>query len=166
MYIFLDESKTLHKNWWKFILAGIVTSLKPWTIDRIYYDFLRYKNIREVWGEVKSFDKKYRNKIDWFYDYIKWSVYWKQIQFIGIYSKNYTESWENYYHSLKELIYHTVKYTYIDKKNFNSISIIADNIKLNYSDSKIKNLLNQEKTSSRNINDILLFFKIQRNIDE
>jgi len=42
MYIFLDESKALHKKRGKFILAGLVTSLKPSTIDKIYYGFLKH----------------------------------------------------------------------------------------------------------------------------
>ena len=42
MYIFLDESKALHKKGWKFILAWIITCLKPWTIDKIYSEFLAF----------------------------------------------------------------------------------------------------------------------------
>ena len=148
MYIFLDESKALHKNWWKFILAWLVTNLKPSTIDKIYYDFLKHSWIKEVWWELKSFNKKYRNRIDWFYNYIKISKYFDQIQFIGIFAKNYKESWENYYKSLESLIEHTIKYSYLMKSNNDLINIIADNIKINYSKEKIKLLLNENKKIS------------------
>ncbi len=146
MYIFLDESKALHKKWWKFILAGLVTSLKPGTIEKIYNDFLKHTGIKEYWGEIKSFDRKYRNKIEYFYNFIKYSKYSEQIQFIGVYAKNYKENWKNYFECLKILIYHTIKYSKILNKKFNSINIIADNIKLDYKKEKIKKLLNEEKS--------------------
>ncbi len=148
MYIFLDESKALHKNWWKFILAWLVTSLKPSTIDKIYSSFLEHSGIKEVWGELKSFNKKYRDRIDWFYNYLKISKYFNQIQFIWIYARNYKESWKNYYRSLEILLEHTIKYSYLVKSNTDSINIIADNIKINYSKKKIKNLLNSNKKIS------------------
>jgi len=143
MYIFLDESKALHKNWWKFILAWLVTSLKPSTIDKIYYDFLEHSGIKEFWGEIKSHDRFYREKIDDFYMYIKSWKFANQIEFIWIYARNYKETWKNYYTSLKYLIEHTIKFNIINS-NFEKINIIADNIKLNYKKEKIKSLLNNE----------------------
>ncbi len=146
MYIFLDESKALHKEWWKFILAGLVTSLKPWTIDKIYCDFLNHTWIKEKGWEIKSYDRNYRDKIEYFYNFIKYSKYSKQIQFIWIFAKNYKESWKNYFESLKILIYHTLKYSNILNKKFETINIIADNIKLDYKKEKIKKLLNEKKS--------------------
>ena len=145
MYIFLDESKALHKKWWKFILAGLITDLNHSTIDNIYKNFLEYIWVKEKWGEIKSFDKKYRWKIDNFYKYIKSSKYNKNIQFIWVFVQNYNESWDNYYSSLVELIYHTQKYSHILKNNFEFINIIADNLKLDYKEEYIKKLLNSDE---------------------
>ena len=148
MYIFLDESKALHKNWWKFILAGLITTLNHSTIDNLYREFLKYIWIKEIWWEIKSFDKKYRWKVDWFFNYIKWSRYSNEIQFIWIYAKNYKENWRNYYKSLVELIFHTNKYSYLLKNNYKSLNIIADNLKLDYKEEKITQLLNEDKKIS------------------
>ncbi len=131
MYIFLDESKCLSKNWWKFILSGLVTSLKPWTINNLYKKFLEENWIKEIWWEVKSFDKKYRHKIEKFYCFLKESKFWKNIEFIWIYAKNYFENWENYFSCLEILLLQTIKYNKIDN-NPDKINIIADNLKLNY----------------------------------
>ena len=143
MYIFLDESKALHKKWWKFILAGLVTNLKPSTIDKIYYDFLEHSWIKEFWGEIKSCDRFYRERIDDFYMYIKSWKFSEQIEFVWIYVRNYKETGENYYTALKFLVEHTIKFNIINS-NFEKINIIADNIKLNYKKDKIKSLLNNE----------------------
>ena len=148
MYIFLDESKSLNKKWWKFILSWIITSLKPWTIDKIYNEFLNYSWITESWGEIKSCDRKYQVKIQRFHYYIKHSKYSEQIQFIWVFSKNYKENWENYYKSLKILLTHTLRFSKIINKNFNTYNIIADNIKLNYKEEKIKSLLNNDSNLS------------------
>ena len=107
---------------------------------------MKHAWIKEVWWELKSFNKKYRWKIDWFYNYLRTSKYFKQIQFIWIYTKNYKESWKNYYKSLEILLEHTYKYSYLTKNNTNLINIIADNIKIDYSKEKIKTLLNENKT--------------------
>ena len=143
MYIFLDESKALHKNWWKFILAWLVTNLKPSTIDKIYKDFLEHTWIKEKWGEIKSSDWNYREKIDDFYMYIKSWRFSSQVEFVWIYVRNYKENWKNYYTSLKYLVEHTIKFNIINS-NFEKINIIADNLKLDYKKEKIKSLLNNE----------------------
>jgi len=47
------------------------------------------------------------------------------------------------------------------------IRIIADNIKLNYKQEKIKQLLNSEqKINNKKINDLNLFLRILKDIDE
>ena len=100
MYIFLDESKRLNKQWGKFILAWLVTNLKPSTIDKLYSDFLEHSWIQEKWWEIKSYDGNYRDRIDWFFSYLQTSKYCNCIQFIWIYVKNYQETWKNYYTAL------------------------------------------------------------------
>ena len=142
MYIFLDESKALHKNWWKFILAWLVTSLKPWTIDKLYSNFLIHSWIREKWGEIKSCDGLYKNKINDFYYFLKDSQYSNNIELIWIFAKNYFENWESYYWCLEQLTIHILKNIKIESK-IKKINIIADNLKLNYKQEDIKNLLNK-----------------------
>ena len=144
MYIFLDESKALHKKWWKFILAGLVTSLKPSTIDKIYSSFLEHTGIEEKWWEIKSCDWDYRDNIDDFYMYIKSWKFSKEVEFVWISVRNYKENWKNYYTALKFLVEHTIKFNIINS-NFEKIHIIADNLKLDYKKEKIKSLLNNEE---------------------
>ena len=142
MYIFLDESKKLHKKWWKFILSWLVTNLKPWTIDRIYNEFLKENWIKEVWWEVKSFDKKFRKKIDNFFYFIKNSKYSNNIEFVWIFAKNYFENGENYFSCLEYLVKHTIEFNKVIKK-IEKINIFADNLKLNFDQDDIRNLLNK-----------------------
>ena len=130
MYIFLDESKLLTKKWWKFILGWLVTSLKPWTIDKLYKGFLEHTWIKEKWWEIKSYDKKYRDKIENFYLHIKDSRYSKEIEFVWIYAKEYFDSGEDYYYCLVQLILHTIKYNKIIKR-YDKINIICPYYHLN-----------------------------------
>ena len=71
MYIFLDESKALHKNWWKFILSWL--------------DFSEEKIKDYLNNENKIFDKKSKwftfafenSKRYWwikFADFISWKL--------------------------------------------------------------------------------------------
>ena len=143
MYIFLDESKLLTKKWWKFILGWLITSLKPWTIDNLYKGFLEHTWIKEKGWEIKSYDWEYKKRIDDFYMYIKSWKYSEKIEFVWLFAKNYKENWESYYECLKILLIHTLKFNKINSK-FEKINIIADNIKLNYKQEKIKLLLNNE----------------------
>ena len=156
MYIFLDESKRLNKQWGKFILAWLVTNLRPSTIDKLYSDFLEHSWIKEKWWEIKSYDGNYRDRIDDFYLFLKESHYRNDIEFVWIYAKNYFETGENYYYCLNMLCHHILNYQNA-LKQITKVHIIADNIKLNYEQEDIKMLLNKSSKLKK--------FKIYKGFD-
>lgn len=148
MYIFLDESKQIIWDNWEFIFWWLVTTYKPSTIDKIYYDFLKDNWIKEKWWEIKSFDSNYRDDINSFYEYLVEKNHMKNIEFIWLYATWYKESWKNYYKSLVHSIKHTIINNEIVKDNFLKVTIIADNLKLDYKEEKIQELLNNDEVLS------------------
>ena len=148
MYIFLDESKQIIWDNWEFIFWWLVTTYKPSTIDKIYYEFLKENWIKEKWWEIKSFDSNYRDDINSFYEYLVEKNHMKNIEFIWLYATWYKESWKNYYKSLVHSIKHTIINNEIVKDNFLKVTIIADNLKLDYKEEKIQELLNNDEVFS------------------
>ena len=148
MYIFLDESKQIIWDNWEFIFWWLVTTYKPSTIDKIYYNFLKENWIKEKWWEIKSYDSKYRDKINSFYDYLVENKYMKNIEFIWLYATWYKENWKNYYKTLVHSITHTILKNEIVKNKFQNVKIIADKLKLDYKEEKIQELLNNESSLS------------------
>lgn len=159
MYLFIDESKQINHNNWKFIFWWLITNYKPSTLDKIYYQYLKDNWIKEKWWEIKSFDNKYRSKISSFYQYLKENNHLLNIEFVWLFATWYRENWKNYYNSLIELVYHTILYNNLFNNSFKDIKIIADNLKLDINEENIRNMLNNEEKilKVRNIGKIKKF---------
>lgn len=156
MRIYLDESKKIHL-WkkWQYIFWWLVTTYKPNTIDKIYLDFLDNIWFKNKWKELKSTDRFYKDKVNYFYKFLEDEWYMENIEFYWIYIEEYKENWENYIEMLTILLNFLIEKNKFQDENFNKIQIIADNLKLNKDQREIEISINL------NLDDLLKKYNIQ-----
>ncbi len=144
MIIFLDESKKINK-WkkWQYIFWWLITTYKPSTIDKIYWEFLEEIGVSLKWWELKSTDRNYKDKIYWFYSFLISKWYMKNIEFCWIYIDEYKENGNNYIEMLTILMSFIIKKNKFNNNWFSKIQIIADKLKLNKNENYIQKLLNK-----------------------
>lgn len=143
MHIFIDETKKLAE--WKIIFWWFLTTHKSSSIDKFYQEFLKENWIKETGWEIKSYDKKYRNKIPKIFlkisqrKELNYKAFWLEINWYKENLKNYTKAVEKIIELLAlDLIKHKGK-----------IKIIADSVKLW---TKNKSVIFISKTLSKRFN--------------
>jgi len=149
MYFFIDESKQIKGKNGQIVLGWLLTTYRPSTIDKIYSSYLKHIWIQEKDNEIKSCDWKYKHIIKHFYTYLQEKWFMKNIELVWLYAKNYYEKWERYYELLVNLIIYSLKNNILQEKSFTKMNILSDVLKLDYTQEKIRNLLNQESELSR-----------------
>jgi len=141
MYIYLDESKGFFWEKKKIVFWWLLTNLRPSTIDKLYYEFLDFIWVKEKWWEIKSNNKKYKDKILDFYKFLKNKKEYKNIEFIWAYCDNYEENWLRYSNIVANLFARSLKDNKFNLDKVRNIDIISDMLKLSYSEENIRDYL-------------------------
>lgn len=155
MIIYLDESKKIDK-WkkWQFIFWWLITTYKSSTIDKLFKEFISLNKIKLTWWEIKSTDRRYKDKIDSFYTFLVDKWYINNIEFCWIYINEYRENWKNYIEMLSILVEFIINNNKFKNKWFSKVQIISDMLKLDIKENTIRNELNINLDEIKNINNI------------
>jgi len=149
VFIFLDESKGFNKEDKKIVFWWLITNLTPSSIDKLYYSFLDEKWLTEKNWEIKSFDHRYEKHIFDFHNFLKKQREFEDIEFIWAFCKWYKESWENYYKILVELVKYAINKNKFNHSKIRDIKILADHVKLSYTDKDIKIKINNDPSLNK-----------------